>query len=486
MQLDQIREWMTLAVLGFPAATFFLLGGLALFFRSPSEKTTARLTAFTFVSSFLLAVASFVLVFTNGPLDFQGGSLFQVPGYSFEFELLVDRLSGTMMVLTTTILGLVGFFSGTYLHREPGFDRFFILLSLFATGMLLIVMAGNIDLLFAGWELVGLTSVLLIGFYQDRDAPVRRGLAALVTYRVCDVGLLLGAMLLHHYAHTAALGMAFTTTTWPIGVGHLGSGAATTVALLFVIGAIGKGAQLPASGWLPRAMEGPTPSSALFYGALSVHAAVYLLIRMAPVFAEAPIARGVLIVVGLSTAIYGTLTGRVQSDVKNTLAYATMCQVGIMFVEVGLGLHGLAVIHLVGHAFVRTLQLLRAPSALREMNAMHAAFGGIPQKTGAHIEAIFPEKLRAALYRHALDGFHLDAFVQRVVPKPVMWLATRVDAFGRWFHATMIGMDTTATQRPIDEKPEQDPNSTPRPGSGFGAQGAAGDPKPQMSNPGTR
>ena len=463
MLLERIREIMTLAVLGIPAASFFILGGLALFYRSPSEKATARLTAFTFITSFLLAVTSFVLVFSIGPFALKTEPIFQVPGYSFEFELMVDRLSGTMMVLTTAILGLVGFFSSTYLHREKGFERFFILLSLFGTGMLLIVMAGNIDLLFAGWELVGLTSVLLIGFYQDRDAPVRRGFAALVTYRVCDVGLLLGAMMLHHYAHSASLDMAFTTTTWPIGVGHLGSGAATLVALLFVVGAMGKGAQIPASGWLPRAMEGPTPSSALFYGALSVHAAVYLLIRVAPIFAEAPIARGVLVVVGLSTAVYGTLTGRVQSDVKNTLAYATMSQVGIMFAEVGLGLHVLAVVHLVGHACVRTLQLLRAPSALREANAMVAAFGGIQPKTGAHLEAMFPEGLRRSIYRHALDGFHLDTFVQRVIANPVMWLATRVDAFGRAFHATVIGLDTATTQRPVEHKEESEPHSTPRP-----------------------
>lgn len=465
MQLDRIRELLTLGVLCIPAATFFLLGGLALLHRSPSEKNTARITAFTFITTFWLAVGSLVFVITDGPFELKTGSLFQVPGYSFEFELLVDRLSSTMMVLTSTILGLVGFFSGTYLHREPGFDRFFVLLSLFATGMLLIVMAGNIDLLFAGWELVGLTSVLLIGFYRERNAPVQRAFAALVTYRVCDVGLLLGAMLLHHYAHSASLGMAFTTTTWPIGAEHLGTNAATLIALLFVMGAIGKGAQLPASGWLPRAMEGPTPSSALFYGALSVHAAVYLLIRVAPIFAEAPIARGVLVAVGLSTAVYGTLTGRVQSDVKNTLAYATMSQVGIMFAEVGLGLHALAVVHLVGHAFVRTLQLLRAPSALREANAMHAAFGGIQPKTGAHLEAIFPEGLRRTIYRHAIDGFHLDAFVQRLIASPVMWLATRVDAFGRWFHATMIGLDTATTQKPVDQKDEE-PHSTPRPALG--------------------
>lgn len=463
MQLDRIREWLTLAVLGVPAASFFLLGGLSLFHRSPSEKATARWTAFTFMTTFLCALASIIFVFTDGPFELKMGSLFQVPGYSFEFELMVDRLSGTMMLLTATILGLVGFFSSTYLHREPGFDRFFILLSLFATGMMLIVMAGNIDLLFAGWELVGLTSVLLIGFYQDRDAPVKRGFAALVTYRVCDVGLLLGAMMLHHYAHSAALGMAFTTTTWPIGVGHLGTGAATLVALLFVVGAIGKGAQLPASGWLPRAMEGPTPSSALFYGALSVHASVYLLIRLAPIFAEAPAARAVLVVVGLSTAIYGTLTGRVQSDVKNTLAYATMAQVGMMFAEVGFGLHTLAIVHMVGHISVRTLQLLRAPSALREANAMHAAFGGIQPKTGAHIEAILPERLRRAIYRHALDGFHLDAFVQRVIAAPVLGLATRVDGWGRWIHATLIGMDVATIQKIGEKNAEVEPHSTPRP-----------------------
>jgi hypothetical protein len=177
----------------------------------------------------------------------------------------------------------------------------------------------------------------------------------------------------------------------------------------------------------------------LFYGALSVHAAVYLLIRTAPIFAEAPIARAALVGVGLSTAVYGTLVGRVQSDAKNALAYATMTQVGIMFAEVGLGLHTLAMLHLVGHACVRTLQLLRAPSALHEAHILHSGLGEHP-RTGAHFERLVPERLRHALYRHAIDGFHLDAAVTRFIAAPVMRLAVRVDGFGRWLHGVVIGI----------------------------------------------
>src|SRR5690606_11759367 len=154
------------------------------------------------------------------------------------------------------------------------------------------------------------------------------------TYRICDMGLLLGAVLVHHYAHTAQLDAALNASRWPLGTSHLGQGPATLIALSFALGAIGKSAQLPGSGWLPRAMEGPTPSSALFYGALSVHAGVYLLLRTAPLFDEAPLARAVLIAVGALSAVYATITGRTQTDAKSILAYATITQVGLMFVEI--------------------------------------------------------------------------------------------------------------------------------------------------------
>src|SRR5690606_20376157 len=158
--------------------------------------------------------------------------------------------------------------------------------------------------------------------FDERDAPVKNGLRAYVIYRVFDVALLVGAVLLHHYAHTAELDAALEASRWPLGAAHLSAGAATASALCMAIAAIGKSAQLPVCGWLPRAMEGPTPSSALFYGALSVHAGVYLLLRTAPVFDAAPLASALLIAVGALTAVYATIVGRTQTDAKNVLAYA--------------------------------------------------------------------------------------------------------------------------------------------------------------------
>jgi hypothetical protein len=161
-------------------------------------------------------------------------------------------------------------------------------------------------------------------------------------------------------------------------------------------------------------MEGPTPSSALFYGALSVHAGVYLLLRTAPLLAAAPAARVVLVVVGAVSAVAGTMVGRVQTDAKNTLAYATIAQVGMMFVEIGLGLYTLAFVHLIGHACVRTFQLLRAPSALHEAHLLHSAAGGAHLRTGAHIESLLPGSVQRRLYGLAIARLHMDAVLFRL------------------------------------------------------------------------
>ncbi len=349
------------------------------------------------------------------------GDWFAVHDYSFPLVLIADRLSVPFLVLTVVLSGLIGQFSATYLHRESGFLRFFLLLHLFAFGSLLAFAAGSFDLLAAGWELVGITSVLLIGFFQLRAAPVENGLRVFAVYRACDIGLLVGLFAMHHWAGTASFdaGLPKLTGSQPVVVG-----------LLLLLAASGKAAQVPFSEWLPRAMEGPTPSSAIFYGAISIHAGAYLLLRVQPLLAQSELACALVILIGLVTAIHGTIVGRASADAKTSLAYASLTQVGVIFVEIGFGWTFVAITHILGHATVRTMQFLRSPSMLHDYHQMHSAIGG-EMSTGSHIEDMFPERVQLWLYRWAFDRGHLDTILDRGVIHPLMQISK---LFGRLDH----------------------------------------------------
>jgi NADH-quinone oxidoreductase subunit L len=429
--------------------TAFAALGLAVLLRVPvRESAISRLVSVTMGVALIATLVTLASMVVTGRsrVVVDLGEWFAVAGYRFEFVLLVDRLALAFMVLTTALVGLIGKFSRSYMHRDAGYNRFFVLLLLFATGMLLVVMAGTIDLMFAGWEIVGLTSALLIGFFHGRQEPVLNGLRTFVIYRVCDVGLLVGTVLIHHWAHTAAFDDAFEYAHT-----HLEGAAPTVVGLLMVFAAMGKSAQVPFSGWLPRAMEGPTPSSAIFYGALSIHAGAYLLLRMSPILERAPLACMALIVVGLTSAIHGTLVGRVQSDAKNSLAYASMVQVGLILVEIGLGWQTLALVHIVGHASVRTLQFLRAPSMLHDFHLVSSAAGGELDATGRQYGYVLPEPARRWLYRLALERGYHDEMLTRALVRPLLRLAALLDAGERRLTDAIGGRPTAA---PVARTPE--------------------------------
>jgi NAD(P)H-quinone oxidoreductase subunit 5 len=205
---------------------------------------------------------------------------------------------------------------------------------------------------------------------------------------------------------------------------------ATAVALLLLVAAAGKSAQIPFSGWLPRAMEGPTPSSAIFYGALSVHAGAYLLLRAAPLLDQSPLASFAVALLGLGTALHATLSGRVQTDVKTALAYASLTQVGIILVEIGLGLRLLPLLHLVGNALTRTLQFLRAPSILHDFHQLQNAVGGHLGRTGLHLERWVPAGWQHRLYVFALERAYLDALFDSVIAR-FLRMVRAVDGFER-------------------------------------------------------
>ena len=409
-----------------PGVVFAVLALLWLLGWIPSERVLSRITGVTFSASiFALARIIWKLGATGAPsVTVMLGNWFAVRDYHFPLVLLADRLSLPFLGLTVLLSGLIGQFSATYLHRDCGFVRFFLLLHLFAFGSLLAFAAGSFDLLVGGWEIVGITSVLLIAFFQQRTAPVENGLRVFAVYRACDIGLLLGVFAMHRWAGTASFagGLPQMTGTQSL-----------TVCLLLLLAAAGKAAQIPFSGWLPRAMEGPTPSSAIFYGAISIHAGAYLLLRIQPMLVHSPMASAMVIAIGIITAIHGTIVGRASADAKTSLAYASLTQVGVVFVEIGIGWKWIAVAHILGHATVRTLQFLRAPSMLHDYHKMQSAVGGEFSPTGKHLEDLFPKGLQLWLYRWALDRGHLDTILDRIVIHPLMGLSklfARLDSWG--------------------------------------------------------
>jgi len=437
---------LTLWTLGAPAALFVFYAAAALLRRRPSEALVAATARWAFLSAVLSSLALFATLFVGG-LDrvvLSLGTWFAVEEHGFELALVVDRLSLPFTFLTATLCGVIGAFAGRYLHREPGFHRFFVLLALFAAGMQLLVLAGSIDVLFAGWELVGISSALLIGFFHERRAPVRNALRAFTTYRVCDVGLLSAAMLTHHALGTSGFAALYGPAPWPGGAPALEGGLALAVGLLLLLAVMGKSALVPFSGWLPRAMEGPTPSSAIFYGALSVHAGPYLLLRNGPLFEAVPLAAAAVVAVGAVTALHATLVGRAQTDIKSALAYASLTQLGLILVEIGLGLRLLALAHIVGHALVRALQLLRAPSLLHEHHRLESAVGGHLPHTGAHLERLLPERARRWLYRLALERGYHDGLLTELVVDPVLRLLGWIDRLERRWIARLGGAPAAA------------------------------------------
>jgi NADH:ubiquinone oxidoreductase subunit 5 (subunit L)/multisubunit Na+/H+ antiporter MnhA subunit len=327
---------------------------------------------------------------------------------------IIDGLSVTISLFASVLTALVARFSRTYLHKEPGFVRFFGLLGLFATGTQLVAFSGALELFFAGWEIIGIASALFIGFFHERDEPVRSAIRAFSTYRLSDAGLLIATVTTFELLGSAR----FSSLTGAAGLPAI---EATVLALMFLLSAMGKSAQLPFSGWLPRAMEGPTPSSALFYGAVSIHAGLFLLLRVWPVFEASPVARGVGVVVGLATAVYAAAVARVHTDAKGALAHATLAQVGLILAEICLGWTTLALTHLVCHALLRLGQYLKAPNTIHDTHRMGHQHHG-PNWIERLLPAMTPRMYAAALHRLRLDD-RIDA-----VFSPVMSLARALDA----------------------------------------------------------
>lgn len=373
------------------------------------SRISRSLLGLTLFSAFSLLVA---FLFSSGPIASDFGVLYRQNSYSFPITLAVDGPACLYLLLTTVLAAVTIKYSRYYLHRERGYRRYFSLILLMVGGSNLLALAGTLDLLFAGWELIALSSFLLIGFYWNRRQPARNSLLAFIVYRICDVGLLAGTMLTHVLwtdgDRFLALGRSATRIS-EYAQGPHGWILAVTAGML-ILASLGKSAQFPFLNWLPRALEGPTPSSAIFYGALSVHAGVFLLLRTEPIWSQYLGFRAAIAAIGLISAILATVIGRTLSNIKGQIAYAAIAQVGVIFIELALGWYSLALAHLALHSFLRAYQILISPSivahALRAQSSIAQPQSFMAQRI-LRLPTTLLQRHQATLYRLSLADFYL-------------------------------------------------------------------------------
>jgi len=334
--------------------------------------------------------------------------LFSARGYEFFIDFYFDKIGAVYLSVGAFLTFLITIYSRDYLHREKGFKRFFSTILFFYMGYNIVILSGNFETLFMGWEILGIASFLLIAFYRDRYLPVKNAVKVFSIYRIGDVGLLLAMWLSHHLwsenitflkLHNYSLVHEHLQSHSWIGI---------FISLMILVSAAAKSAQLPFSSWLPKAMEGPTPSTAIFYGSLSVHLGVFLLLRTYPFWEHQFSVRILIAVLGLTTSLIASSMAHVQSSVKSQIAYSSVAQIGIIFIEVAAGFEDLALIHFAGNAFLRTYQLLVSPSVVTYL-IREQFYALISKKDG--VIALLPPKIRYTIYVLSLKEWYLDDLI---------------------------------------------------------------------------
>jgi NADH-quinone oxidoreductase subunit L len=283
--------------------------------------------------------------------------------FSVDFAFYLDQLSLVMLLVVTGVGFLIHIYSVGYMWEDPSYYRFFAYLNLFMFFMLTLVLANNYLVMFIGWEGVGLASYLLIGFWFTKDSAASAGKKAFIVNRIGDFGFLIALFLIIEHFHSLTFTQVFERVA-PIAPENAGAGLLTTIGILLMVGACGKSAQIPLYVWLPDAMEGPTPVSALIHAATMVTAGVYMVARSHVIFERAPIALTVVAIIGTLTALFAATIGITQTDIKKVLAYSTVSQLGYMFLACGVGAFSAGIFHLMTHAFFKGLLFLAAGSVI--------------------------------------------------------------------------------------------------------------------------
>lgn len=353
-------DWLVLLIPIFPLLAAIANGLLGSRY---SHHMAARLACGSVFLSFLCAVAVFADVLgTGGSRDVVAYQWIFGGDLNINLAYLIDPLTCIMLLVVTGVGFLIHLYSVGYMHGEDGFTRFFTYMNLFMVSMLLLVMGNNYVVLFIGWEGVGLCSYLLIGYYYEKVSAAKAATKAFVVNRIGDAGFLLAIFLV--FVNFKSLDY----TTVLAQAGQISPEMATAIALCLLIGAVGKSAQIPLYTWLPDAMEGPTPVSALIHAATMVTAGVYMIVRNHVFYDMSPTAMTTVGIIGGSTALFAATIGLVQTDIKRVLAYSTVSQLGYMFLGCGVGAYAAAIFHLMTHAFFKALLFLSAGSVIHALH----------------------------------------------------------------------------------------------------------------------
>ena len=338
----------------------FVINGL--FGKKLDKRLVGIIGSATVGISFLLSLSLFMQLSNGGaPVTSKLFTWFTVGTLSVDFAFLVDQLSVWMMLIVTGVGTLIHIYSIGYMHHDEGFHKFFAYLNLFIFAMLLLVMGDNYLILFIGWEGVGLCSYLLIGFWYTNTVYADAARKAFIMNRIGDLGLLLGMFLIFANYGSLNYGIVFSKA------GLASTAVVTTITLLLFVGAMGKSAQIPLYTWLPDAMAGPTPVSALIHAATMVTAGIYMIVRSHALYDLSSFTGHFVTGIGLATSIMAAAIGLKQNDIKKVLAYSTVSQLGLMFVAAGVGAYSAAMFHLTTHAFFKALLFLGAGSVIHAM-----------------------------------------------------------------------------------------------------------------------
>lgn len=396
------------------------LAGFIISLLLPAKKETLiSWLAFTTAGlNFVLAAVFFAYWLLSGhpTLNLKDIVLYQSTEYEFYIDFCFDKITAVYLLVGSFLTFLVTIYSRYYMHREDGYKRFFNAILFFFLGYNIAIFSGNMETLFIGWEILGISSFLLIAFYRNRYLPVKNAVKVFSIYRMGDVGLIMAMWLSHHLWHE---NIAFIKLdNYLLVSNHLQSHTFVGVAisLMILLTALAKSAQLPFSSWLPRAMEGPTPSSAIFYGSLSVHLGVFLLLRTFPFWEHQLSVRILIGIIGFVTSIITTGIARVQSSVKSQIAYSSIAQIGLIFIEVALGLENLALFHFAGNAFLRTYQLLVSPSVVSYL--IREQFFNYQPRLHT-VEDSLPKRIEYTFYMLSLKEWNLDSLMYRYLWNPI-------------------------------------------------------------------
>ncbi len=366
-------------------------------------------------------------------LDIKQITLLTTPEFDFFIDYFFDKVSFVFLLVGCILTLLVSVFSKYYIHREPGFKRYFNNVQLFFLGYSIVVVSGNFETLFLGWEMIGVTSFLLISFYRNRYLPVKNAMKVVSLYRLGDVFLILAMWLSHHFWHgniSFYQILDFEKTATLIQNHQV---LATFIGISIVIGAAIKSAMYPFSSWVARAMEGPSSSSAIFYGSLSIHLGVFLLLRTYPFWQHLILIKLLIISLGLLTSLICNSIAKAQPTVKTQIAYASITQIGIIFIEIALGYHQLALIHFLGNAFFRTYQILVSPSVLNYL--IHNQFF-----TGVVKNLKIPSKLSNTFYMLSIKEYNMDITLFKYLWVPFKKISTKLSFFNNRYFYILISI----------------------------------------------